>query len=122
MPQAPFSLCARGLGAFPGAGKPRLIWTGIDGELPALLMLQQAIEDRLGEIGCKREKRPFRAHLTIGRARRPIDPLNLKRAFAACGRFESETFRVEHVFLLKSDLLPSGAVYSALSTSLMSGE
>lgn len=120
-PLAPFSLCAKSLGAFPRAGSPRVIWTGIGGGLPALMTMQRSIEDRLADIGWMREKRAFRAHLTLGRTKKALDPLSLKAVFEVYGRFESETFAVERVFLLKSDLLPSGAVYSVLASSPLSG-
>ena len=64
-----------------------------------------------------KEKRPFKGHLTIARIKKKIDAKRLIDAMKEFSGFESKTFMVDEVVLFKSELKPSGAVY----TKLMSG-
>lgn len=93
-------------GMFPDRGAPRVLWIGM--ELPQPMhALQRACEEAARREGFEPEERPFRPHLTLGRwkdrARRPeLPPLDLGTA------------QVERLTLYRSDLEPSGAVYTPL--------
>jgi 2'-5' RNA ligase len=108
-----FELRLHGLGCFPSAQNPRVIWCGIDGETDSLLRLQHIVESACTKLGFAPEDRPFRPHLTLGRVqgRRILQPLMDKLAAGsdlACG-FQADRF---HVY--KSSLKPQGAVYTVL--------
>jgi RNA 2',3'-cyclic 3'-phosphodiesterase len=64
----PFSVVIRGAGSFPPAGPPRTIWLDIRQGHEELQALAARLDDRLAEAGWERERRPFRAHLTLARA------------------------------------------------------
>lgn len=94
------------LGLFPDRRSPKVLWLGVSTH-ETLLRLQVACEDAAASAGFPSEPRPFRAHLTLGRWRdripRPVlPPLDLGPT-----RFETLT-------LFKSELGPSGSVYSVL--------
>lgn len=54
-------------GVFPSGGPPRVLWLGAEpaGELAALA---GAVDEALAPLGFPPESRPFRPHLTLGRA------------------------------------------------------
>ena len=115
-PWAPLSLCAKGMGAFPGLNRPRVIWVGIGGEAVGLAALQKSLDDRLAEEGFKPDERPFKGHLTLGRVRGALKTDVFRTALQGDLNFETESFTVTGVSLFRSELKPGGAVYSRLLT------
>jgi RNA 2',3'-cyclic 3'-phosphodiesterase len=105
----PFTLTVRGLGFFPGARSPRVLWAGL--EAPTLAALAEQIDIRMERAGFDREKRAFRPHVTLARARDArIDSLLVQGA----GKYqdvEFGSFVVDRFFLYKSTLRASGAVH-----------
>ena len=63
----PFTLAVRGVGAFPDENNPSVIWAGIAEAGTPLLEMQQKIEDELAGAGYRQDRRPFTAHITLGR-------------------------------------------------------
>jgi RNA 2',3'-cyclic 3'-phosphodiesterase len=63
----PFRLEARGCGTFPGHGRPRTLWVGLEGEIDAAARLKKTVDQALSPFGFRPDDRPFRAHLTLGR-------------------------------------------------------
>jgi 2'-5' RNA ligase len=107
----PLTLVVRGFGAFPAARRPRVVWAGIEPE-PALELLQHRVEREMGPLGFPTEARPFRPHLTLGRATRDAGPREFGDAEAAFGAIGFEGVAlVETVDLMQSTLHPRGAVY-----------
>lgn len=117
----PFVLEVRGMGAFPDANRPRVVWLGITGQLAPLLSLQQDLEEELFLLGFPKEDRPFRAHLTMGRIKVPKGIMGLAPAVAAAGNLSAGTFTVGEVVLFRSSLLPQGAVYTKLAAFPLGG-
>ena len=116
---ASMSLGAKGIGFFPGVKRSRVIWTGIAGQTRELADLQKTLDGKLETIGFPKEKRPFKGHLTIARIKRKIDARRLIDAMKEFGRFESKTFIANEVVLFKSELKPSGAVYTKLMSATL---
>jgi RNA 2',3'-cyclic 3'-phosphodiesterase len=109
----PFTLCLRGLGAFPGLRSPRIVWCGIEGETHMLQTLQGDVESVCARFGFPPEERAFRPHLTLGRVR---GKRNLHR-LAECIRITNvreNAFEVSGINVYKSTLTPGGAVYDVL--------
>ena len=111
-----FGYFVSGLGAFPNPRNPKVIWAGMKtgSELAAF---QQKLDDSLSSIGVPQEKRPFSAHLTLGRVKDPKARRQLRIVLQEycqedLGRFEAARF----VFF-RSDLQPTGPVYSVLKTA-----
>jgi len=116
-----FALEIRGLGAFPGAARPRVIWLGITGQLERLLSLQQDLEEEFFLLGFPKEDRPFRAHLTVGRVKVPKGITGLAPAVAAAGDLTAGTFTVGEAVLFQSSLSPQGAIYTKLAAFPLQG-
>lgn len=111
-----FGFSVGGLGAFPNPHRPRVVWVGVEapGELSTL---QRAIEAEARHLGYPAEERPFSAHLTLGRISqnaRPEEVSLVSRALADVKVEKVGQVEVKQVHLFRSDLLPTGAVYSRL--------
>jgi RNA 2',3'-cyclic 3'-phosphodiesterase len=109
-----FSLKVRGVGAFPHLKNPRVIWIGLVDEREALTTLQKQIEIYLEKIGFQPEDRPFRPHLTLGRMKSSRGKEELAGRMERYGEEEFGDLEVEKVILFKSDLRPSGPIYTSL--------
>lgn len=114
-----FGLQLRGLGTFPDRRKPRVLWAGVSGDLDALSSLQQTVEEGINALGHSPERRPFRPHITLGRPRRRVADGELARIGAVVSGLAppvSVSWQVESLDLMRSELRPSGAVYTALGS------
>ena len=119
---APITLSVKGSGVFPGIRRPRVVWLGMGGQVPVLIALQKALDENLAAAGFEKEKRSFKAHLTLGRVKGVIDAAMLGKALSEMMNFESTPFIVDLIFLIKSELKPSGPVYTKLiNTPLVTG-
>jgi 2'-5' RNA ligase len=114
---APFHLEVAGTGVFPGPKQPRVAWVGLRGDVPILLRLQEHIESALVPQGFASEARSFTPHITLGRVRpegQATEKQKLAQAMTST-RFEAITpLDVKAVDLIKSQLTPTGAIYTRL--------
>jgi len=111
-----FTLSVGSLGAFPNREHPKVIWLGIEDERGVLQKLQQTIDRELTRLGFSAEKRTFSPHLTLGRIKSPKGKRTVRQRLATMGECKCGTFDVKEIFLFKSDLTPSGAVYTKLKS------
>lgn len=118
---APFLLCARGVGVFPGIRGARVIWSGVAGDPAALVALARRIDAGLAPLGFPAEARPFHGHLTLGRIAAPQDPRLIVQAMERHGPERSPDFAVTHLNLLRSELLPGGARHTLLHSAALGG-
>jgi RNA 2',3'-cyclic 3'-phosphodiesterase len=111
-----FDLHLSGLSSFPNLKRPRVIYIGI--QAPAMLeALQRGIESASRRLGYESEERGFSPHLTIGRVKQSVtatDQQAIRRALEDTGIDLLGTARVDSVQLYRSDLKPSGSVYTRL--------
>ncbi len=110
----PFSLKVRGVGAFPHLKNPRVIWMGLVDGREVLVSFQKQIETQLEKIGFQPEDRPFHPHLTLGRMRSSRGKEELVERMEKHREEEFGTFQVERLVLFKSDLRPTGPIYTPL--------
>lgn len=113
---SPFVVELKGFGVFPDNRAPRVLWVGLGGALDSLVALAGSIGRAVVPLGFPQEDRPFRPHLTVARVKkdhravgRVLDTLGAFTAPFPCGPLS-----VERVTLFKSELRPSGAVYTKL--------
>ena len=111
---AAISLSAKGIGTFPGIKRPRVIWVGITGQQNELSGLQKRLDHDLSTIGFEKEKRRFKGHLTLGRAKGKIDARQMMDTIVACGGFTSDVFSVRNITFFQSHLQKAGAVYTRI--------
>jgi 2'-5' RNA ligase len=110
----PFRLKARGVGAFPEHGRPRVIWAGIEGDLESGARVKMAIDRALAGVGFATEEREFRPHLTLGRVKEGRGG-NFGGAMPGRPREDFGEFEVRAIVLFQSHLGAGGARYSALA-------
>jgi 2'-5' RNA ligase len=121
----PFSFAVSGLGCFPNARQPRVVWVGLQEPTGTVVRLRDAVEAQVAPLGFPTENRPFNPHLTLGRVQRDSSKSEVRKigeavaasAIGAVGEMTATT-----VCFIQSDLKPSGAVYTTLfETELKEG-
>jgi 2'-5' RNA ligase len=118
---SPFSLKVRGMGAFPHFKNPRVIWMGLVDGKEVLISFQKKLETEFEKIGFESEERPFHPHLTLGRVKSNRGREELVSRMEKYGEVEFGDLPVERVVLFKSDLRPSGPIYTALREIKLGG-
>lgn len=103
-----------GAGAFPNTKSPRVLWTGVSGDSVALTALQTSVETEMAKLGFDPEARKFSPHLTLARIKylRPGD--NWQQVVEGIRDMKIGEFEADSVSLMKSELKPSGAVYTEM--------
>ena len=114
--QARCAVDVGGLGAFPDARAPRVLWIGLSGQVDGVTNLAAAVECALVAMGFAPEAKPFHPHLTLARIKERSRDVG--RALAT-GRLLEQTAPIgsvtaDAIALMKSELKPSGAVYTRL--------
>ena len=114
-----FELKVSRVGAFPKVEYPRVIWVGIEGGSEQALRLAENLEQQLIHLGFLKEKRPVKAHLTLGRVRSARNRTQLKELLLSV-TFPEKTMLAEVLTLFKSTLTPQGAIYQPLHEARLS--
>jgi len=113
-----FDLEVRGLGCFPDPQRPRVIWAGSAEKSGAVATIAADLEQIARRQGLPAEDRRFSAHLTIGRVKDRLSPEGANRLSEFLGQSAGEAYGivpVRSIELLRSDLKPSGPVYTRLA-------
>jgi 2'-5' RNA ligase len=113
----PFTFTVGGLGCFPNTRRPRVVWVGLQEPTGALVRLRDAVEAQVAPLGFPTEKRRFSPHLTLGRVQRRASKSEVREIGEVVAAREIGTvdeMDVAVVCHIKSDLRPSGAVYTTL--------
>ncbi len=112
-----FPITIRGIGFFPGTRSPRVFWAGM--EAPTMQELAEELDVRMERLGFEKEKRAFRPHITLARARDTRIDAALVAAAAEFENREFGSFTADRVFLFRSTLKQSGAVYEKVKEYLL---
>lgn len=115
----PFTMVFRGVGAFPNLNRVRVVWVGTTEGMAELSDLAERAEQACAKHGFEREKRPFAAHLTLGRAREVAPNPRLAAVIEELADLDLGQAGVDRVLLMKSELARQGAVYSELEHALL---
>lgn len=113
-----FDLSAVGLGFFPDAIHPRVIWVGAGDKHHQLAALHHALAAAVSPFVPVRNAETFSGHITLGRfkqiRRRHNDPLLKFVAASTHRRFGDWTAR--SIELFRSDLESNGVIHTLLGT------
>ena len=118
---APLTITYTGLGFFPSPRQPRIIWAGMLEPVGALADFHARIETSMGALGFPEESRAFHPHVTLGRVNGPRGTATLRARVETC-TFDQPPITLLEVALIKSDLRPSGSVYTILKRISLSGK
>jgi 2'-5' RNA ligase len=115
---ASFNMTYQGVSCFPNQHHPRVIWIDAENEDGTLSRIQETIEEVAEEMAFQREERQFHPHITIGRVK---GSRNLKALVSELGNasFNAHAAIIKDVLLMKSDLKPSGSVYTVMRRFLL---
>ena len=118
----PFDMSLKGIGCFPNRRTPRVLWLGLDGELERMSDFRDALQGHLTGFGIKEEKRKFKPHLTLARFRKP-KKMDVKedQLLSKYEDISSSVCSLKELILFKSDLKPTGAVYTKLESWPLTG-
>lgn len=112
----PFDARVEGFGCYPNPHRPRILWIGL--QVPSsLLSLQRDLDSASARLGYPSEDRDFSPHLTIGRVRQNAGATEIQKIRSEVEHTQVGalgTTRVDAIHLFKSDLLPTGSVYTKL--------
>jgi 2'-5' RNA ligase len=134
----PFTFTVGGLGCFPNTRQLRVVWVALQEPTGALERLRDAVEAQIAPLGFPTERRPFRPHLTLGRVQRRASKSEVRAVgevlAAQQGPFAHESpgaragltgqvgeMKATSVSYIKSDLRPTGAVYTTLADCRLGG-
>jgi len=117
-----FEISIGELGAYPSIHRPRVIWVGV--EAPEdLFNLHSGIENETIRLGYPLERRPFSPHLTTGRVSRNASASQVRQiggVLEHCTTGFLGAACINEIHLYRSDLRPTGAVYSRLISARFS--
>ncbi|MBK9940025.1 MAG: RNA 2',3'-cyclic phosphodiesterase [Kouleothrix sp.] len=120
-----FRLSLTQIGAFPNLRQPTVVWAGVGGDTTTLTQLAAALDPSLAALGFTSERRPFRPHLTLGRARREATPTAIERLgdlLRALPQLPPIEWEIHEIMLFRSELRPAGAIYSAIAAYRLQDE
>jgi len=109
-----WSVNIKNVGVFPSLRNPRVVWIGIEDKSSKIITLQNQIEKELSKLGFEEEKRKFSPHLTLGRVKSPRGKRDLILYLSDEREKKFGEMGVDRVVLFRSDLKPSGAIYTVL--------
>ena len=108
----PFTVELSYIGALPNLNAPKVLWLSGDKGAIELGHVAKKVNDILYDsAGLERDTKKFKAHLTLARLKDSFLPENLLRKL---GEVPKISWVCDELCLMKSDLKPSGPVYSLL--------
>jgi RNA 2',3'-cyclic 3'-phosphodiesterase len=99
-----FSFNLTELGGFPNLKKPRILYIGLSNNTQ-LAKLAYELGEQLAGLGFEKENRKFVLHITLGRVKKKINIEDSPRIIQS-------SFQINQIGLIKSELRPSGSVYT----------
>ncbi len=107
------------LGAFPNLRRPRVLWLGLEGDTQLLTITQRRLQDALEADGFPQERRAFKPHITLGRARGkgaiPIPEAVLNRLAE-----DTLALEVREIVLMSSVLTARGPIHMPIHRAPLS--
>jgi 2'-5' RNA ligase len=95
------ALSLAGSGAFPGADRAHVLWTGVQGERRGLKALAESVAAGAGRAGAPpaEEGRVFQPHLTLARSRAAVD---VRTLVAELSDYAGNPWTAEEIYLIRS--------------------
>lgn len=110
-------LQAGGVGFFPSARAPRVVWVGVNDNDNVLPKLHPLIEAAAAEFSDEKPEKHFSGHVTLARIKRigrtetsELTKLALSMANRILGNWSADQLEI-----IRSELLPSGSRYTTLA-------
>ena len=114
----PFESSLDRVGGFPNLNRPRVIWIGGSQPIDEAALMAKDVDRRMHELRFEKEKRPFKAHLTLGRVREGRSVAALA-AYLESFKLEPIPLKLDRLVLFKSTLTPKGSIYERLHEAML---
>ena len=111
--QTPFLIEIGGIGAFPNLARPRVLWVGLRQGTPLTVKLSRVINNEFVKFGFEKDTR-FHPHFTLARLKNQVNLNTFINLFKEFEIIDGALLTVDKITLVKSELHPSGAVYTPL--------
>jgi len=111
----PWKIRLQGTGVFPNRDYIKIIWLGIQ-QIGNLVDISKVLNQETATLGYKKEKRGFKAHITIGRVNNAVGKNEL---IDLIDQYKDTIFNeilIDKILLKKSTLTPKGPIYETIST------
>jgi len=105
-------------GIFPNLSSPKVLWLGTKTENNEFTEYAKIIENILATYGFQKEKRDFKAHLTLGRVREISDLQAFLKEWDTLEVPENK-FLCDKIVLFESQLTKYGPVYKEVNAILL---
>ncbi len=109
----PFDMDVNALGWFPNERAPRVLWAGIHAG-DGLRDLARQTEERLLQLGIRKEEREFSPHLTLARIKGPVPLRRLREKVQEMQPAELGQFAVSQFALYRSEPGSNASLYRKL--------
>jgi len=109
----PFDVSMKGLGGFPNISDPQIVWIGAELGKPFYEIFSD-IGRMLDSLSIDYDRKPFKAHVTIGRVKRRSE--SLTELLNKHRSMDIGSFRCAEILLMSSVLTPSGAKHTVIGT------
>ncbi len=117
----PFRVAYGAFGGFPNLSNPRVIFFEAKEGKRGLSEIAHLLETGVEPLGIERERRPFKAHLTLARIKEPL-PRGMTERLGSVPPLPATAFQsVDRFFLMRSHLAPSGATYEEVGSFDLGG-
>ena len=111
----PFSLTVSETGCFPITSKPSVLYLGVGGNIEALKALVVKINEKMSQIGFKKDSESFIPHITVAKINYP-QKFNPDLSIFLNSIYDEVEFPVDKIQLLESKTLTEGVAYKTLNT------
>jgi 2'-5' RNA ligase len=111
----PWKIRLKGTGVFPNRNYIKIIWIGIE-EIGPLSDISMVLNNECAALGYKKDKRGFKAHLTIGRVKNAVGKDQLINLIDEYQDVVFDEILVDKIHLKKSTLTPQGPIYETITT------
>ncbi|MGD9963239.1 MAG: RNA 2',3'-cyclic phosphodiesterase [Thermoplasmata archaeon] len=111
----PFDVKLVGMGAFPSLSNIRVVWVGME-DSGILARTAKRLDDSLVELGFEPDRKGFKPHLTVARARSTSGMGAVQAILKEKATSDFGTYKVGSIRLKKSVLGPQGPAYSDVRT------
>jgi len=112
--EEPFNTVYSGCGVFPAAASARILWIGLGLGADPTTGIAEKLDASLSGQGFKKERQPFKPHLTVGRIRQPLEEKLVHDYLKSGEDFQTSPACVNAITLFKSDLTVHGAVHAVV--------
>jgi len=119
----PFRVSLKGIGVFPKAERPRVIWAGVESGTQEMLAVYSRVAELLESLQYDRDRHEFRPHVTLARLKRNVPAeSDVSAVLAKNLNVDFGEFEAKQVVIYESVLEKSGPRYTPMARIKLAGK